>query len=75
MIHDNGVQAFLTAEVLVHNGFADPGGGRDLLDTGALESAFGEEGPPDLEELLPPLLPGHSSAMASARRAPPLRCA
>ena len=61
------VEALLAAEVLVHHRLGHAGLGGDLLDRGALEPALGEQPPPDVEQLLPPLLSGHPLAAGSRR--------
>ena len=42
-VHDDGVQAFLAAEVLVDDRLGDLGAGRDLLDRGRLVPPLGEQ--------------------------------
>ena len=46
------VEPLLAAEVLVHDGLADPGSVRDLLDGGTLVALLGEQRAPHVEELL-----------------------
>src|SRR5271168_4510125 len=58
-VNDDGVEAFLAAEVLVDHGLGDARLGGDLLDRGALESPLGEQPPADVKQLLPPLLASH----------------
>jgi hypothetical protein len=48
-VHDDGVEAFLTAEVLVDHRLRDAGLGGDLLDRGAVQAALGEQAPPDVQ--------------------------
>ena len=58
-VHDDRVQPFLAAEVLVDDRLGDAGLGRDLLDRGAVEATLGEQVAADVEELLAPFLAGH----------------
>ena len=64
-VYDDRVEAFLAAEVLVDDGFGHACLGGDLLDRGSLETAFGEQPPPDVEQLLAPFFTGHPSAAGS----------
>src|SRR5215207_2402857 len=58
-VDDHRVQAFLAAEVLVHDRLGNTGPAGDLLDRRAAEATFGEQRPADVEELLTALLTGH----------------
>ena len=67
-VHDDGVQAFLAAEVLVHDRLGHAGLGGDLLDGGAVQAALGEQSPTDVQELLSALFAGHAlTAVAGGR--------
>src|SRR5665647_2177491 len=62
--HDR-VQAFLAAEVLVHDGFGDLGPRGDVLDACPVEALLGECGTSDPDELVPTLGPGHPDTAAA----------
>src|SRR4051794_35293709 len=59
-VDDDGVQAFLAAEMLVHDRLGDAGPLRDLLDAGAVEALASEQHATDVEQLLAAFLAGHA---------------
>src|SRR5262249_5219836 len=66
-VDDHRVEPFLAAEVLVDDWLGDARLSGDLLDRGALEPTLREQPPPDLQELLSALLPGHAPFAWSRR--------
>ena len=66
-VDDDGVQPFLAAEVLVDDWLGNAGLGGDLLNGGAVQAAFGEQPPPDVEELLASFLTCHALAAVADR--------
>ena len=59
-IHDDGIQAFFAAEVLVDDRLGDFRLRCDFLDRDGFESLIREEGAPHRDELLPPLAARHA---------------
>ena len=67
-VDDHRVQAFLAAEVFVHDRLGDLRPGGDLLDRGGVEAALGKELPPDRYQLLASLRRGHPDASSCLYR-------
>ena len=63
-VNNDGVDALLAAEVLVHHGLRDLRAGGDLLDRGAVEPLLGKEFAADPDQLLAALGTGHSDGTA-----------
>ena len=61
-VHHHRVEAFLAAEVLVDHRLGHARLRGDLLDGGALESAFREQPPADVQQLLAAFFSGHPLA-------------
>src|SRR6185295_14620372 len=61
-VHDDRVEAFLAAEVLVDDRLRDAGAVRDLLDRCGLVAALREHHPADVDELRAPCRRGEAWA-------------
>ena len=66
-VDDHLVEAFFTAEMLVHDRFGHVGGTRDFLDGDGVVPAGAEKLTCDSDELLAPLGTGHADATALGR--------
>src|SRR5690625_6697178 len=65
-VHDDGVDAFLTAEMFVHHRFGHLGTRSDLFHRGGVESLLREQGASHIQQLLSPLPPRHPDASRAA---------